>query len=61
TGCSLSSAIAAYMARGYALDDAVENGKRYIAAAIAMADELTVGAGHGPVHHFHALWPHLED
>jgi hydroxymethylpyrimidine/phosphomethylpyrimidine kinase len=61
TGCSLSSAIAAYLARGYALDDAIENAKRYIYAAIAEADSLTIGGGHGPVHHFHALWSHLED
>jgi hydroxymethylpyrimidine/phosphomethylpyrimidine kinase len=57
TGCTLSSAIAAYLARGLALRDAVRAAKEYITAAIAAADRLGVGHGHGPVHHFHALWP----
>lgn len=61
TGCSLSSAIAAYLARGFALDEAIGGAKTYISNAIAAADSLTIGQGHGPVHHFHALWPRLED
>ncbi len=60
TGCTLSSAIAAGLARGLDLGDAVSQAKAYIGAAIAAADILNVGGGHGPVHHFHALWPHLE-
>lgn len=56
TGCTLSSAIAALLARGYALQAAVEGAKAYIAEAIAQADSLDVGQGHGPVHHFHAFW-----
>jgi len=59
TGCTLSSAIAAHIARGATLDAAVRSAKAYISAAIAAADTLNVGRGHGPVHHFHALWPHL--
>ncbi len=55
TGCSLSSAIASYCAQGLVLDAAVARGKSYISAAIAHADALQVGAGSGPVHHFHAL------
>jgi hydroxymethylpyrimidine/phosphomethylpyrimidine kinase len=43
------------------LDDAVTLAKNYITAAIAAADQLTVGHGHGPVHHFHALWKRFED
>lgn len=57
TGCTLSSAIAARLALGDDLPDAVAAAKTYISAAIAAADLLDVGAGHGPVHHFHALWP----
>ncbi|MBM7850237.1 hydroxymethylpyrimidine/phosphomethylpyrimidine kinase [Methylopila capsulata] len=57
TGCTLSSAIAAEIAKGRSLIEAVASAKAYVSAAIAAADELTIGAGHGPVHHFHAWWP----
>ena len=53
TGCSLSSAIAAHLARGDDLDTAVRASKDFISAAIAAADRLAVGRGHGPVHHFY--------
>jgi hydroxymethylpyrimidine/phosphomethylpyrimidine kinase len=53
TGCTLSSAVAAGLAKGLALVAAVEEAKRYVTAAIAAADRLKVGAGRGPVHHFH--------
>ncbi|MCH9674673.1 MAG: bifunctional hydroxymethylpyrimidine kinase/phosphomethylpyrimidine kinase [Gammaproteobacteria bacterium] len=56
TGCTLSSAIAARLAHGDALEDAVGHAIRYVHEAIAMADELSVGSGHGPVHHFYQLW-----
>ena len=56
TGCTLSSAIAASLAKGATLTDAVAAAKAYIQAAIAAADQLAIGSGHGPVHHFHALW-----
>lgn len=52
TGCTLSSAIASYLAQGNRLHKAVYLGKQYISQAIAHADELNVGKGHGPVHHF---------
>ncbi|AXN33818.1 bifunctional hydroxymethylpyrimidine kinase/phosphomethylpyrimidine kinase [Vibrio coralliilyticus] len=52
TGCTLSSAIASYLAQGNRLHKAVYLGKQYISQAIAHADELNVGRGHGPVHHF---------
>jgi hydroxymethylpyrimidine/phosphomethylpyrimidine kinase len=55
TGCSLSSAIAAGLAKGEDLGTAVGHAKVYISAAIAAADRLRVGRGHGPVHHFHAF------
>ncbi|NOH78183.1 bifunctional hydroxymethylpyrimidine kinase/phosphomethylpyrimidine kinase [Vibrio sp. RE86] len=52
TGCTLSSAIASYLAQGHRLHKAVYLGKQYISQAIAHADLLQVGQGHGPVHHF---------
>jgi hydroxymethylpyrimidine/phosphomethylpyrimidine kinase len=57
TGCTLSSALAALLARGMAPRDAVHAAKTYITRAIQAADQLHVGHGHGPVHHFHQWWP----
>ena len=56
TGCSLSSAIAAGLAKGEGLETAVRNAKAWIGAAIAAADRLEVGHGHGPLHHFHRFY-----
>ena len=56
TGCSLSSAIAAGLAKGEDMETAVRNAKAWISAAIAAADRLAVGHGHGPVHHFHEFY-----
>jgi hydroxymethylpyrimidine/phosphomethylpyrimidine kinase len=56
TGCTLSSAIAAGLARGLALRDAVAGAKAYVSAAIAASEGLRIGRGHGPVHHFHGWW-----
>ena len=53
TGCSLSSAIAAGLAKGETLNAAVRDAKTWITEAIAAADRLGVGHGHGPIHHFH--------
>ncbi len=55
TGCSLSSAIAAGLARGEDMETAVRNAKVWVIAAIAAADRLGVGHGNGPIHHFHAF------
>ncbi|MFN3656941.1 MAG: bifunctional hydroxymethylpyrimidine kinase/phosphomethylpyrimidine kinase [Pseudolabrys sp.] len=55
TGCTLSSAIAAGLAKGLPLADAVRAAKDYVTAAIAAADTLHVGHGHGPLHHFYRL------
>jgi hydroxymethylpyrimidine/phosphomethylpyrimidine kinase len=55
TGCTLSSAIAAGLAKGLSLEAAVDSAKRYVTAAIAGADTLAVGHGHGPLQHFHAF------
>jgi len=56
TGCTLSAAIAAGLAKGQRLGEAVSDAKQYVTEAIGCADELAVGHGHGPVHHFHAWW-----
>ena len=56
TGCSLSSAIAAELAKGSEPQQAVAAAKDWLAGAVASAQDLSVGSGHGPVHHFHALW-----
>jgi hydroxymethylpyrimidine/phosphomethylpyrimidine kinase len=56
TGCSLSSAIAAELAKGADLETAVRNAKTFVSAAIAAADRFTVGHGHGPIHHFHSFY-----
>jgi hydroxymethylpyrimidine/phosphomethylpyrimidine kinase len=56
TGCTLSSAIAAGLAKGLELGHAVAEAKDYVTQAIAHADRLKVGQGHGPTHHFHAWW-----
>jgi hydroxymethylpyrimidine/phosphomethylpyrimidine kinase len=53
TGCSLSSAIAAGLAKGETLETAVRHAKTWITAAIAAADRLGIGKGKGPIHHFH--------
>ncbi|APO51800.1 bifunctional hydroxymethylpyrimidine kinase/phosphomethylpyrimidine kinase [Bradyrhizobium diazoefficiens] len=56
TGCSLSSAVAAGLAKGETLEQAVRNAKAWISAAIAAADRFGVGHGHGPIHHFHKFY-----
>ncbi|MCY4179333.1 MAG: bifunctional hydroxymethylpyrimidine kinase/phosphomethylpyrimidine kinase [Litoreibacter sp.] len=56
TGCTYSASIAANLAKGMQLTDAVTEAHSYLHQAIARADTLTIGSGHGPVHHFHAMW-----
>lgn len=51
TGCTLSSAIAAYMARGLALKEAISSAKIYITEAIKAGADVSVGKGYGPVNH----------
>jgi hydroxymethylpyrimidine/phosphomethylpyrimidine kinase len=55
TGCTLSAAIAALLPR-FDMIEATRRAKAYLTGALAASDRLTVGGGHGPVHHFHALW-----
>ncbi|NMF91039.1 bifunctional hydroxymethylpyrimidine kinase/phosphomethylpyrimidine kinase [Aromatoleum petrolei] len=61
TGCTLSSAIAALLpqhAGGFRpVEAAVRDARDYLLRAIAASGALTVGSGHGPVHHFHRWWP----
>ena len=56
TGCTLSSAIAAGLAKGHSLRESVAAAKTYISAAMVASEHLHVGGGHGPVHHFHRWW-----
>ncbi len=56
TGCSLSSAIAAGLAKGEGMETAVRKAKAFVSAAIAAADRFSVGRGHGPIHHFHKFY-----
>ncbi len=56
TGCTLSSAIAACLARGYKIEDAVSKAKCYITAALKAGAGYRLGKGHGPVHHHYAYW-----
>lgn len=53
TGCTLASAIASNLAKGYSLLSAVENAKRYVYNALLHGSELKIGHGHGPVNHFY--------
>lgn len=52
TGCSLSSAIATFLARGYPLESAVKQAIDYLHAAIVSGADYQLGKGHGPVNHF---------
>ncbi|WP_375263346.1 bifunctional hydroxymethylpyrimidine kinase/phosphomethylpyrimidine kinase [Palleronia sp.] len=56
TGCSLSSAIAAELAKGAHIEDAVRRAQLWLHGAIRAADGLGIGSGHGPVHHSHEVW-----
>lgn len=56
TGCTLASAIAANLAKGCMLGEAVGEAKTYVSAAIAAADRLKIGSGRGPLHHFAKWW-----
>ncbi|HDR16608.1 MAG TPA: bifunctional hydroxymethylpyrimidine kinase/phosphomethylpyrimidine kinase, partial [Desulfobacteraceae bacterium] len=60
TGCTLSSAIAAFLAHGLPLEEAVFKAREYLASAIKAGAEYEIGKGHGPVHHFHRLWKTLD-
>ena len=54
-GCTLSAAITALLPH-HPMQDSVRRAKDYLSGALAEAWRLDVGHGHGPTHHFHALW-----
>jgi hydroxymethylpyrimidine/phosphomethylpyrimidine kinase len=56
TGCTFSSAIAAFLAHNLPLDDAIRHAKEYMKASIAAGANYEIGKGHGPVHHFFKFW-----
>jgi len=56
TGCTLSAAIAAGLAKGLELAVAVRAAKAYVTDALAAANRIEIGSGHGPLHHFHDWW-----
>ncbi|MCK9987718.1 MAG: hydroxymethylpyrimidine/phosphomethylpyrimidine kinase [Azoarcus sp.] len=61
TGCTLSSAVAALLPQHAGglrpVEAAVRDARDYLLRAIATSGALSVGKGHGPVHHFHRWWP----
>ena len=56
TGCTLSSAVAARLARGDDLETAVRRAKDYLTDALRAGAAYRIGNGHGPVHHFYRCW-----
>lgn len=56
TGCTLSAALAALLPQSPDVPTAARDAKAYLNAALARADELQVGQGHGPVFHFPTFW-----
>jgi len=52
TGCTFASAIAAELAQGYPVNEAVQRAKTYLTAALRAADAMQIGQGHGPLNHF---------
>ncbi|MCX7984153.1 MAG: bifunctional hydroxymethylpyrimidine kinase/phosphomethylpyrimidine kinase [Bacteroidetes bacterium] len=56
TGCTLSAAITAFLARGYTLEKAIWKAKKFITGALKEGARYTVGKGYGPVHHFYNYW-----
>ena len=56
TGCSFSSAIAAYLAHDLPMNEAVSKAKEYMIEAIVAGSSYKIGKGHGPIHHFYNFW-----
>jgi hydroxymethylpyrimidine/phosphomethylpyrimidine kinase len=56
TGCTLSSALASFLAQGSSITEATDRALTYINSAIAAGADYRIGGGHGPVHHFHEFW-----
>lgn len=60
TGCTLSAAICALLAQGISILDACRYAKYYLTEALLAAQNIKMGQGHGPVHHFYHLWPTVD-
>jgi hydroxymethylpyrimidine/phosphomethylpyrimidine kinase len=56
TGCTLAAAIAAHLAKGYAIEQAVRLAKAYLQEALRQGANYQLGSGRGPLHHFFAHW-----
>lgn len=56
TGCTLSAALAAFLARGCTLLEAASQAKQYLSAALQAGASYQIGQGHGPLHHFYRYW-----
>ena len=56
TGCSLSSALASFLARGFDISDSAKKAKDFITESIIAGRDYEIGQGHGPVHHFYQFW-----
>ena len=56
TGCTFSSAMAAFLAQELPLNDAIKSAKDYMTKVIIAGADYEIGKGHGPVHHFFNFW-----
>jgi hydroxymethylpyrimidine/phosphomethylpyrimidine kinase len=56
TGCTLSSALAAFLSKGLSIEEAARQAKEYTTAALRAGADYEIGRGHGPVHHFYRFW-----
>ncbi len=60
TGCTLASAIAAFLVKGLAIEDAIGEAKAYLQGALERASNLNIGSGAGPLPHFYRQTPPFE-
>jgi hydroxymethylpyrimidine/phosphomethylpyrimidine kinase len=56
TGCTLSSAVASFLAKGFTLEEASRSAKEYLTGSIRAGAEYEIGQGSGPPHHFYEHW-----
>lgn len=56
TGCTFSAAIAAFLAQGFGIYEAVKNAKEYLTGALESGANYKIGHGQGPVNHFYNIW-----
>jgi hydroxymethylpyrimidine/phosphomethylpyrimidine kinase len=56
TGCTLSSAVASYLAKGFALEESSRSAKKYLNKTLRAGAEYRIGQGSGPMHHFFKFW-----